>query len=157
MSSTSNFYFNSALTANTFNNPDTLHYGSPYATFLLGALDGSSQMIGGPVPDPHVRFYGAYIQDDWKLSPKITLNLGLRDEYETALYDPQHNFSQGLNLSAPVPEMQASPPKMPTAAPNIGGNKFRLVVLVHYNSHKVYIVGVFTHHEYDEGKWNCEC
>src|ERR1035438_5885614 len=77
------------LTANTFNNPDTLHYGSPYATFLLGALDGSSQMIGGPVPDPHVRFYGMYIQDDWKLSPKVTLNLGLRDEYETALYDPQ--------------------------------------------------------------------
>ena len=52
-------------------------------------------MIGGPVPDPHVKFYGVYIQDDWKLSPKITLNLGLRDEYETALYDPQHNFSQG--------------------------------------------------------------
>ena len=99
VSSTSNFYFNSALTANTFNNPDTLHNGSPYATFLLGALDGSSQMIGGPVPDPHVRFYGMYIQDDWKLSPKITLNLGLRDEYETALYDPQHNFSQGLDLS----------------------------------------------------------
>ena len=72
------------LTANTFNNPDTLHYGDQFATFLLGALDGSSQMIGGPVPDPHVRFYGMYIQDDWKLSPKITLNLGLRDEYETA-------------------------------------------------------------------------
>ena len=124
VSSTSNFYFNSALTANTFNNPDTLHYGDQYATFLLGALDGSSQMIGGPVPDPHVRFYGMYIQDDWKLSPKITLNLGLRNEYETALYDPQHNFSQGLNLSAAVPEMQTTPPNMPAAATNIVGNNF---------------------------------
>ena len=124
VSSTSNFYFNTALTANTFNNPDTLHYGDQFATFLLGALDGSSQMIGGPVPDPHVKFWGMYIQDDWKLSPKITLNLGLRNEYETAIYDPQHNFSQGLNLSAPVPEMQANPPNMPAAATNIVGSNF---------------------------------
>ncbi len=64
----------------------------------------------------NVKFYGMYIQDDWKVSPRITLNLGLRDEYETALYDPQHNFSQGLNLSAPAPEMVANPPQMPAAA-----------------------------------------
>jgi hypothetical protein len=124
VSSTSNFYFNTALTANTFNNPDTLHYGDPYATFLLGALDGSSQMIGGPVPDAHVKFYGMYIQDDWKVTPRITLNLGLRNEYETAIYDPQHNFSQGLDLSAAVPEMQANPPAMPAAATAIVGSNF---------------------------------
>lgn len=124
VSSTSNFYFNQALTANTFNNPDTLHYGDPYATFLLGALDGSSEMIGGPVPDAHVRFYGMYIQDDWKVSSRLTLNLGLRNEYETSIYDPQHNFSQGLDLNAPVPEMQANPPNMPAAATSIVGNNF---------------------------------
>jgi hypothetical protein len=124
VSSTSNFYFNTALTANTFNNPDTLHFGDQYATFLLGALDSSSQMIGGPVPDPHVKFYGMYIQDDWKLSSRVTLNLGLRDEYESALYDPQHNFSQGLDLTAPVPEMQANPPQMPAAATAIVGPNF---------------------------------
>ena len=124
VSSTSNFYFNSALTANTFNNPDTLHFGDQFATFLLGALDGSSQMIGGPVPDPHVKFYGMYFQDDWKISPKITLNLGLRNEYESAIYDPSHHFSQGLNLAAPVPEMQATPPQMPAQALSIVGNNF---------------------------------
>jgi mRNA interferase HigB len=40
---------------------------------------------------------------------------------------------------------------------NIGGNKYRLVVRVHYTSHKVYVVGVFTHREYDLDKWKCEC
>jgi len=124
VSSTSNFYFNSALTANTFNNPNTGLYGDQYATFLLGALDGSSQMIGGPVPNPHIKFYGAYIQDDWKLNSRITLNLGLRDEYETALYDPANDFSRGLNLTAPVPEMQANPPNMPAAATSIVGPNF---------------------------------
>src|SRR5579872_4349720 len=124
VSNTSNFYFNQALTANTFNNPNTLLYGDQFATFLLGSLDGTSEMIGGPAPDPHVQFYGMYFQDDWKLSTKITLNLGIRNEYETPIYDPEHNFSQGLNLSAPVPEMQANPPAIPAAATAIVGDNF---------------------------------
>src|SRR5581483_1750701 len=124
VSSTSNFFFNTANTAETYNSPTTLQYGSPYATFLLGALDGQSQMIGGPVPDAHVKFYGMYIQDDWKLNSRMTLNLGLRNEYESSIYDPMHNFSQGLNLSAGVPEMQANPPQMPSAATSIVGNNF---------------------------------
>ena len=124
VSSTSNFYFNTALTANTFNNPNTGLYGDQYATFLLGALDGSSEMIGGPVPNPHVKFYGGYIQDDWKLNSRITLNLGLRDEYESAIYDPADDFSRGLDLNAAVPQMQATPPNMPAAATSIVGNNF---------------------------------
>ena len=40
---------------------------------------------------------------------------------------------------------------------NIGGNRYRLVVRVHYSSHKVYVVGAFTHAEYDEDRWKCEC
>ncbi len=93
VSSTSNFYFNTPLTANTFNNPNTAISGDQFATFLLGSLDSQSQMIGGPVPDPHVQFYGMYLQDDWKVSPRLTLNLGIRNEYETPLYDPTHEFS----------------------------------------------------------------
>jgi len=124
VSSTSNFYFPASLTAETFNNPDTLHNGDQFATFLLGALDGSSQMIGGPAPDPHVKFYGMYLQDDWKVSRRITVNLGLRNEYESAIYDPAHNFSQGLDLSKPVPEMQANPPQIPSQATAIVGSNF---------------------------------
>jgi mRNA interferase HigB len=40
---------------------------------------------------------------------------------------------------------------------NIGGNKFRLVVRALYNIRRVYVVGVFTHAEYDEDQWKCEC
>lgn len=36
---------------------------------------------------------------------------------------------------------------------NIGGNKVRLIAAIHYNRQKVYIRAVFTHSEYDEGKW----
>jgi len=36
---------------------------------------------------------------------------------------------------------------------NIGGNKFRLIVAIHYNRKIVYIRHVLTHKEYDRDKW----
>ncbi len=36
---------------------------------------------------------------------------------------------------------------------NIGGNKYRLIVTIHYNRHKVYIRNILTHEEYDRGDW----
>ncbi len=122
---TSNFYFPTELTAETFNSPDTLHNGMGFATFLLGALDGQSQMIGGPAPDPHVKYWGMFIQDDWKVKRWLTINMGIRDEYESAWYDPNHNMSQGLNVALPIPEMVANPPKMPAAATAIMGNSYK--------------------------------
>jgi hypothetical protein len=115
------FWSNAYVTANTFNNPDTLHYGDEWATFLLGSLDPSSTMVGGPAPDPHTSFYGMYFQDDWKLSRRITLNLGLRNDYEAPWWDPTHNFSKGLNLNQAIPEMQANPPTIPTEVSSIMG------------------------------------
>ena len=36
---------------------------------------------------------------------------------------------------------------------NIGGNKYRLIAVIHYNRRKVYIREVLTHREYDRGNW----
>ena len=36
---------------------------------------------------------------------------------------------------------------------DIGGNKFRLVAVIHFNRGKVYVRHVLTHEEYDRGKW----
>jgi mRNA interferase HigB len=36
---------------------------------------------------------------------------------------------------------------------NVGGNKYRLVTRIIYQSHKVYVLKVMTHKEYDDGKW----
>ncbi len=40
---------------------------------------------------------------------------------------------------------------------NIGGNKFRLVVVIHFNRGKVYVRRVMTHEQYDTGTWKGEC
>ena len=57
--------------------------------------------------------YAPYIQDDFKLNRRITLNLGMRYEYETAPADAQNRISRFLDLSSPIPEFQANLPKIP--------------------------------------------
>ncbi len=36
---------------------------------------------------------------------------------------------------------------------DIGGNKYRLIAVIHYNRQKVYVRHVLTHAEYDLGRW----
>jgi mRNA interferase HigB len=36
---------------------------------------------------------------------------------------------------------------------NIGGNKYRLIAAVHFNTQRVYVRHILTHAEYDAGKW----
>ena len=107
------FNFGPALTSDTFLNPDTSLSGDSYATFLLGAIGSDSQ---AQYISPHelmANNYAPYFQDDFKLSRRITLNLGMRYEFETAPKDAQDRISRYLDLTSPIPEMQATPPKIP--------------------------------------------
>jgi len=125
VSNTTQFQFNAAATADTFQSPNTALNGDQYASFLLGALDPGTEVVGGGVPNPITNFYGIFIQDDWKVNKRLTINLGLREEYESAWHDSSHLLSQAMNLTAPVPEMQANPPQMPAQALSlVGGSSF---------------------------------
>jgi mRNA interferase HigB len=39
---------------------------------------------------------------------------------------------------------------------NIAGNKFRLIVVIHYDCQRCYVRHILTHKEYDLGKWKKE-
>lgn len=56
--------------------------GSPYADFLLG-YSNSTTISNRPQNDSRQNIAQGFIQDDWKLSGRLTLNLGIR--YELAL------------------------------------------------------------------------
>ncbi|MCL5744870.1 MAG: hypothetical protein M1541_13255 [Acidobacteria bacterium] len=57
--------------------------GQGLASFLLGIPTGGSIDLNATYAEQSA-FTGLYVQDDWKLTRKLTMNIGLRWEYETA-------------------------------------------------------------------------
>ncbi len=55
--------------------------GEAIATFLLGVPDGGTITSVNPNIDYRRQIYAAYALDDFKLTPRFTLNLGLRYEF----------------------------------------------------------------------------
>ncbi|MEP6536047.1 MAG: TonB-dependent receptor [Bryobacteraceae bacterium] len=86
-----------AAAGGTLNQPVT-NTGAALADMLLGYTDYSGL---NQYPRFYTRqtSYSAYAQDNWKLSRKLTLNVGLRYEYWTPFAD-KRNQSSNLNLTA---------------------------------------------------------
>jgi hypothetical protein len=63
--------------------------GSAFATFLLGIPDGGS-IVNLHNIDYRRQVYAEYLQDDWKFSKRLTLNLGLRYEIFTTVKEHQN-------------------------------------------------------------------
>jgi hypothetical protein len=60
--------------------------GSTFATFLLGAV-GSASVTTHLGESEVGKSYSGYVQDDWKASRRLTLNLGLRYDYQQLPYE----------------------------------------------------------------------
>src|SRR5262249_22882878 len=108
-----NFNFYPDSTASTYLSPNTALSGDAHASFLLGVLDNRSTARGFPFQTMRVPFIGTFIHDDWKVSRRLTLNLGLRYEWESAPYDDNDIFSRYLDLSKPNLPIQKAPPVIP--------------------------------------------
>jgi hypothetical protein len=75
--------------------------GDDFADSLLGASPGLDITELGPTSSPtlgtqsHLVFhnYATYVQDDWKVSDRLTLNLGLRYEFIATPYEEQNLFT----------------------------------------------------------------
>src|SRR6266480_6601038 len=94
------FVFDPAVTANTFLNPNTALTGSPFATMLLGSITDTTQAVAAPLNQNRSEYYAAFFQDDYKPTRRITLNLGLRWEYESPWHDPLYQQSVGPDFAA---------------------------------------------------------
>ena len=81
--------------------------GFPYASFLLGQ---TSYVETSAINDSRLgnHTFGAFIQDSWKVSRKLTLELGLRWDYATLLMEEHGRMSdadfQGINPTLASPE-----------------------------------------------------
>src|SRR5262249_9532656 len=61
--------------------------GNDFAAYLLGYPSFTQTPEGFPRTVPRQNRYGAYFLDDWKANRKLTLNLGLRYEYNSVATD----------------------------------------------------------------------
>ena len=61
--------------------------GHAFADFLLGHPFTASRVVGKGVETGRSWWHGYYFNDDWKVSRKLTMNLGLRYEYVSPLVD----------------------------------------------------------------------
>ena len=87
------FGFNGAFTEKF---PNVNGSGSDFADALLGypyqgEVDTTTKLF------LHVNYYSGYIQDDFRVNSKLTLNLGLRYEYETGLMENNNHLVVGFD------------------------------------------------------------
>ncbi len=80
--------------------------GSDVASLLLGAPSGATGFIPTKLFQ-FLNYYGMYIQDDFRVSKKLTLNLGLRWERESGLQERNNNLITTFDPTAVNP-LQAS-------------------------------------------------
>lgn len=70
--------------------------------FLLGnAGDGSAIFVGDPVRHVHNQDYALFAQDDYRVLPRLTVNLGLRYELQTVISE-ENNLLGNFDPNAPT-------------------------------------------------------
>ncbi|MEZ5396221.1 MAG: TonB-dependent receptor [Bryobacterales bacterium] len=72
--------------------------GNGYATFLTG-FTANANIRDSPALTFRSQYYGFFVQDDWKITPKLTLNIGVRYDVETPRISPDNN-SNGFDMQA---------------------------------------------------------
>jgi hypothetical protein len=80
------FSFNRGFTQGPNPNTAGATSGFGFASYMLGTPAGGTVGFGAPVTET-VKNFALYAQDDWKVTPKLTLNLGLRWEVEPGITD----------------------------------------------------------------------
>ncbi|MEX2263863.1 MAG: carboxypeptidase regulatory-like domain-containing protein [Bryobacteraceae bacterium] len=78
------FDFDGRFTRNPQNAANT---GHEFADYLLGYASRTQRQVGSTRVDMRSTYAGAFFQDDWKVTPRLTLNLGVRYEVNTPLAD----------------------------------------------------------------------
>jgi trimeric autotransporter adhesin len=78
--------------------------GNAFASFLLGYPSQNTTTVSTlPIATPlnvFLNYYAGYAQDDFRASSKLTLNFGLRYEYETGLQETANHFTVAFDQTA---------------------------------------------------------
>jgi hypothetical protein len=100
------FFFDGTFTTPASNSSTALRqaYGRDVAAFLLGLPSASTSQSVIDNPNSYSVqsvYHGFFFQDDWRVTSKLTLNLGLRYEVELGLTERYNRLVRGFDLTAP--------------------------------------------------------
>ncbi len=99
-----------------------VNLGHGLASFLIG-LPASGSVANNAATADQTNYKGFFFHDDWRVSSRLTLNLGLRYEWEGAYVERYNRLNRGYDFStaspvanaaranyaaAPIPEVSAS-------------------------------------------------
>jgi hypothetical protein len=93
--------------------------GNPFADALLGYAQYPQGATGTTVADFRAYDMGAYLQDDWKISKKLTVNLGLRYDFENPPAD-KNGHTALWNFTTNTPTKGAWNTNYGDLAPRVG-------------------------------------
>lgn len=97
--------------------------GNAFADFLLGYPSTAQVGIGRGEEDGRTNWLHLYVQDDWQVTPNLTINAGLRYEINQHMTDVENRLS-AIDLSVPGGRFVIASDDdgniSPTAAPLIG-------------------------------------
>ena len=99
--------FTTTVGGNTYTAPNAWSFGD----FLLGDVFTYSQGSRDIIPDLHYINSEAYVQDDWKLNKKLTINLGVRWSAfpsPSDVRDTLNNFDPTVYSAAKAPAIDPS-------------------------------------------------
>jgi hypothetical protein len=81
--------------------------GNALASLLLGYPSGDpgnqSRILVSSPANYFLRYYGAFIQDDFRVTSNLTINAGLRVEHETGLMEEENRFTVAFDRTLTPP------------------------------------------------------
>jgi trimeric autotransporter adhesin len=83
--------------------------GSSLASLLLGYPSSGQQTVVSTFND-FIDYYGGFVQDDFRVTPKLTLNLGIRFEFESGVQEENNHIITLFNPTIASPLSQANFP-----------------------------------------------
>lgn len=93
--------------------------GNALASLMLGLPQIANRAVGPSTINGRQPSFSAYAQDDWRVSNRVTLNLGLRYEVAPPMYDANRLMSNIDYDSVPAPKQIFAEGKLATYAPTV--------------------------------------
>jgi hypothetical protein len=119
--------FGNVYTRGPLDNSPAAPIGQGMASMLFGIASGGT-INNNASSAQQSTYWGLFVQDDWRITPRLTLNVGLRYEYETPTSERYNRTIRGFDFTTANPvSAQAAANYARAPLPQVPVSSFRTV------------------------------